>query len=1133
MDVYQENIAPPDQGISFVPYTDDEWVEPSDGSLLETAVKSIFAPCVGAAGVVSVCTGPTGPVTPEGRDPSTADIGREQYFSLEKIRRLFRRWDRSNVEGEIIEVPIQFVLDDMSEVSAETLEEIELLKRQLQFSFSDATSIGIPTAVSDSSKDTFITEFHRNITTLNWGLLKFRLKQLRWERECRPSTNPTACTAVQGLADEAPLFDNLLTVDHHGRTPLHLACDKDAPFTIVQQLIDLEPRAAALPDTSRRYPIHIAARKEHTEEDLFKVAAAFPRALIAFESTGLSPLSCSVDQLKEETKECYVDSHAGQWGAVYENDDLNWQKHRRQEWRKTSILLSVMLRLKKAIQPREQASLIFQAMERGCPPSVVERMMKCSRKNQQNKIFESNLALCAKCVALVFKYSYPLSVLKGLLDATYYAVERPRRKILAALRLGLVQHYEKGFSKKMKDDQHTEMSLRSGVIRSHRHHRSRLNRRAGEAGVLGSTDTDDGCREWFDMLSFLLLHTTTDNPQALSSEHILHVALSNPTSPKSLIELIVNVYPQSRKKRDPRSGALPLHIACLADNIDSLDDILVSMVMGEHNSHWVWRRFQNRLPLHHALTSGKLCSFLNQLVDLEKSTLLVRDPVTKLYPFQLAAIDFSILESVAREDLMHETSSKARRFHARDYSLFTWQKDSFRSIGNQQTEIADDLQQLTNIYELIKLNPNAIGTGSFTTTSRNDKSMALDTAGRVSSLCLSWLYSWSKGTGWSVSSKNMELAQAAIELSDIPLEMRGFWNESLALIWDECSTGLGMAQRDDRHMLHCALANPDVPPLLIELLVMIFPHTVSIPLPGTSIFPVHIAAATPAYVPQDFEVPYPGTSLEILAEMTPKSILIDSSTGRSVLHIAIEERKSREQLCQLASMEKQLLLTADPETGMLPFQLMAMKKEYTIDQTRKLISEAKSLSPHMQWASLSTAQKSRFLRRRYEKEDRDCLSTLFEFIRAEPSVIEAALQQEKKTSHMDGEEANSEDPLETDDEHCRDSKLVEMVRRDFEGNAAPSDLEIEYCFGEDENTDTDSNTGAVEMTVREATDSESVDTYMDGSECVNEMLYATCERWRDVGMLLEQAMCQHDRVSSQIADNKKFMELYDVRTQKH
>jgi hypothetical protein len=342
---------------------------------------------------------------------------------------------------------------------------------------------------------------------------------------------------------------------------------------------------------------------------------------------------------------------------------------------------------------------------------------------------------------------------------------------------------------------------------------------------------------------------------------------------------------------------------------------------------------------------------------------------------------------------------------------------------------------------------------------------------------------------------------------------------------------LGLAQRDDQYMLHCALTNADVPPLLIELLVMIFPHAVSIPLPCTSIFPVHLAAATPTYVSQDFEVPYPGTSLEILAEMTPRSILIDSSTGRSVLHIAIEERKSREQLCQLANMEKTLLLTADPETGMLPFQLMAVKKGYTLDQTRKLISEAKSLSPHVQWASLSTAQKSRFLRKRYEKEDRDCLSTLYMFIRAEPSVIEAAIKQEDQTSSKNDEEAHDAMPFEEPSgEKCRDLKLVEMVLRDYEGRADSSECDVEFCFDDDDNADSGGNTGAVEIVVREASDSGS--SNMPESECVHDMLFAGCERWRDVAMLLEQAMCQHNRVSSQIAESKKVLNMYDDRTQK-
>eukprot|EP00980_Cylindrotheca_fusiformis_P009138 scaffold1992_cov113-Cylindrotheca_fusiformis.AAC.3 len=1144
----------PSQGIHFIPFSDDEWVEPSnvnqwnssaphsndgwveqsDGSLLENAVKSMFAPCIGVSCAISECTGPTGPVTPEGRDPSTSDVGRETYFLLQRISRLFRRWDGHNFEGSIIEVPTSF--DDISEISAETLEEIELLMKNRQHSFDSSSSSEILVSGSELlGEGEYVTEFHALISTSNWGLLKFRLKQLRWERQCQSPAN-AARDSTDACCKE-PVCDKLLVVDHLGRNPLHLALENDAPFYIIQLLLDLESRAATLPDKNGRYAIHIATRTARTEEEMFKLAAVFPRCLLEVESKGRSALVCSLNQTMHEAEEFLGERRTGQWQIVNEKSDIIWQKDQTHLWRNTNILLSVMLRLKKAIHPKEHGDLIRQAMERGCPPSVVERMLKCSRKNQHSKIFQSNSALCAKCVALVFEFSYPLSVLKGILDAASYTKESPPRKILAALRLGLIEHYEAGFKKTTRNNQNSELNLRDEVIRFHRHHRSRLGRKAGEAGVLGSTNTGDACQQWLDMLSFLLIHTITENPQALSSQHALHVALLNPTSPKSLIELILDVYPESRKVIDPRSGALPLHIACLTDNVNSLDGILLPMVMGEHNSHWVWRRHHDRLPLHHALTNGKNCSFVKQLVRLDRSMLLVRDPVTKLYPFQLAAIGRE-----PKQDFSIGGSQNSSLFQCRTYSSLRWPREAIGSLegtlsDNRTMKRADDIEQLTNIYELIKMNPDVLGGGSGAKLRQEDESKALDTAGAVSSLCVCWLYDWNKDTGWIISSKNMELAQSALKFSLIPPQMKDFWTEVLSLIWEECSISLGFSQRDDRYILHCALANSDVPPLLIELLVMIFPHAISVPLPGTSIFPVHIAAATPAYVPQDFEVPYPGTSFEILTELTPRNILIDTSNGRSVLHIAIEERKSRDQLCHLVRMEKSLLLTADPETGMLPFHLMALKKDYTLDQTRKLISEARSLSPHVKWATLSTAQKSRFLRKRYEREDRDCLSTLFDFIRAEPSVIEAVMQEDEKMGPRHEEKVMNHFMFEESKGHtCGDTKLVELVLREFQSNADSPKLEIEYSFRDDysfgdHDADSQNDTGAVEMVVREDVDSASVESNMK-SECVHDMLLVGCARWRDVGMLLEQAMCQHNRVSSQITQSKMVLEMYDERIQK-
>ncbi|CAJ1953751.1 unnamed protein product [Cylindrotheca closterium] len=430
----------------------------------------------------------------------------------------------------------------------------------------------------------------------------------------------------------------------------------------------------------------------------------------------------------------------------------------------------------------------------------------------------------------------------------------------------------------------------------------------------------------------------------------------------------------------------------------------------------------------------------------------------------------------------------------------------------------------------MKMNPNAIGVGAMKRSKIHD-SRELTDAGIVASNFIHWFYNYQGESGWYASTKRMALAQTAIATSAIPREMHGFWQKALTLIWNESSSGLGLHKRDDQFLLHCAVSNPDVPPLAIEILLMTMPNTVSIPLPGTSIYPVHIAASTPAYVPQSFETSISNTSLEFVSQMTPRSILIDSSMGRSALHIAIEERKSRKELCQLANVEKRLLLATDTETGLLPFQMLAMKRDRTPDQTLRLISEAKARSSLVNWSTLSSPQKSRLIRQRHEKEERNILSTLFDFIRAEPAVVEMTKAQIPTHMLLGDDESTCGGIDDQSIEITGDERLVEMVLRQCEGKKVPAELDIEYDFEEGDDDCGSTGEAFVEMVVREAEDGASINTGIHESECLNDILLESCERWRDVGILLEQALGQHDRVSSQMAKSKMVLEQYDARRQ--
>ena len=359
--------------------------------------------------------------------------------------------------------------------------------------------------------------------------------------------------------------------------------------------------------------------------------------------------------------------------------------------------------------------------------------------------------------------------------------------ILQALRKGLMRHYQAGFEWHVENHRKEKLCVRNEVMRFYRERRQQL----VQAGQSQSTTNDENnneeektpkakakatllhptCQEWWRMLKFLLVYTTTRDTKSLTTQHVFHVALSIPACPPSILELIVAVHPYSRRREDPRSGALPLHIVCRhwkgGGAVDkkknpknnrkepnnpnySAERVLMSMAMGEYNSHFVWRRFEDRLPLHHAVAAGKAWSFLEPLVKTDPQTLLARDPLSKLFPFQMAAT--STLSATTT------TKSKAVIQKAKNQLLTVaqWQKLSLGEQNDWIEKVAQEqgLRQLRTIYELLRHNPNAIAHGAIVRGRREKTNKCchdIVDAGIVTSHWISWCYlrkQTHRGNGW-------------------------------------------------------------------------------------------------------------------------------------------------------------------------------------------------------------------------------------------------------------------------------------------------------------------------------------------------------------------------------------------------
>ena len=161
------------------------------------------------------------------------------------------------------------------------------------------------------------------------------------------------------------------------------------------------------------------------------------------------------------------------------------------------------------------------------------------------------------------------------------------------------------------------------------------------------------------------------------STDILHAACSlclplGPSLPLPMLELILWLHPEQVLKRDERNN-IPLHYALrpiqmlstYTDGCTSSDDwkFFVAKLLDLAPESARIRDHKNRLPLNVALDpehDRSLSLFQNRayslsareeviarLVDLFPESVDIRDPVTKLYPFMLAAASHTVdLDSV-------------------------------------------------------------------------------------------------------------------------------------------------------------------------------------------------------------------------------------------------------------------------------------------------------------------------------------------------------------------------------------------------------------------------------------------------------------------------------------------------------
>jgi hypothetical protein len=723
-------------------------------------------------------------------------------------------------------------------------------------------------------------------------------------------------------SEENQVVSPLLQVDVEGMTPLHLACKEPTPGQLLRRLLFVERAAASIQDQDGRLPLHVAILYYKSEQVLDKLIRAYPVGLTSIDNMQGTPLAYSVQQaISQRDKSVDVS-----WSTPTNKREMEWQQKQIKLWNRVKFLLETLALRRQSLSQSTEQHMLLQSLEGLAPPSIVVALMMLSKS-----FLLKVQGLDKQVLRKLFERYYPAGVMKRLFAIS--SDEIAKASLLNIMRQGMAMHYFEGCVKLLRGDGR-DTSLKSELLQIQRQKQFGIENKSSKS-----------CEEWWSKLRCFIAFSSHnfEISDEVDNQYFLHMALFIPNSPPALIEFLIKLLPHARYERDPFSGNLPIHLACrcwrntrsqkTVEEEPSEIKILNLLLVGD--SDMVWKRFKDRLPLHHAILNHKSLPFLQALLALDPKTAAINDPATKLYPFQLAA---------------------------------------WCSIDPK------DNSGLDAIYTMLRAQPSTINP-------RRNASFGLPIR-PITEHYLKWCYRFHQAQQdmhgvWVLNKAKAQLLRDAITSSQIPADLELWWSHLKVLIW-RGQAGSPIPS-GDQWLLHAALANNgDMPPLIIELVLELVPESVSIPLPETTLYPLHLAAAAAKYVPMPFEkILSMSSSLEMILYIYPEAMRYDWG-DRDVLHIAISRGKTWDELRPLVKHDPNSLSIPDLRTSLYPFQLMAARQSsvplHVLVQTR---------TRTMDWDGASNRTKGAILRNIPEEHELDKLSSVFELLIRKPEALSA------------------------------------------------------------------------------------------------------------------------------------------------
>jgi len=456
----------------------------------------------------------------------------------------------------------------------------------------------------------------------------------------------------------------------------------------------------------------------------------------------------------------------------------------------------------------------------------------------------------------------------------------------------------------------------------------------------------------------------------------------------------------------------------------------------------VYKRHNRRLPLHMAIHAGKLHSSLQPLIDAAPETLYCRDPETFLYPWLHVAAAGTDSEQVAAGVMGPDgkyNSHSRWAFSARNkYTHHVWRGLSDRQRGNavlKQYNTLEVLDRTTTIYKLLRRAPGVMDhlhknhkVDSFVSKKKGPIRKARDETGMGTVAQHYVNYVFLKSESGSSSSQRREpdeehvdVYEKAIELaprgdwSSLPPDFERWFNKMRFWIKYCCPTssrlpgmeGNFLPTGNERYTLHMAVMNPDTPPAVIKLLLAISRPSASMRIPNTNILPLHLAVQSPPYVPRSYETRHKESVISLVAGAYAAAVGEPTDDGKAPLHLAIQAGRVNwhEDLEPLVTPDPTVLHYPDPETGLYPCQLMALQHEYTQeDRNRFLYMARNQYDNDDDWNNMTPKEQTNSVYRQYQDYQFHRLTSIFELLRQDVSVIEPPPEPEIPSPEEEEEE---------------------------------------------------------------------------------------------------------------------------------